>query len=131
MTSYRIGVKPHRRAAARLVAEIHRTFQQAYTEEHAKGLTQSKIAQTLGVNRSVINRQLRGTADMSAGRMAELAWALGRKAKFTLETVDLPAGSNATKPVGIIHLGTPQKTSSTNATTIMQSPVIVKENEPA
>ena len=75
--SYRTGVKGNRRAAARFVAKVHRTVQKAFDARKAAGLTQAAIAEQLDVHRSVINRQLNGNDDMSIGRVAEFAWAMG------------------------------------------------------
>lgn len=75
--SYRTGVKGNRRAAARFVAKAHRTVQKAFEVRKAAGLTQAAIAEQLDVHRSVINRQLNGNDDMSIGRVAEFAWAMG------------------------------------------------------
>ena len=36
------------------------------------------------VNRSVINRELKGFKDITLGRVAELAWAMGRQPKFLM-----------------------------------------------
>src|SRR6266545_2797197 len=45
-------------------------------------------------DRSVINRELRGKKDITLGRVAELAWAMGRIPFFDLPERKLPAGSN-------------------------------------
>jgi transcriptional regulator with XRE-family HTH domain len=58
---------------------VRRELQKALAEEAQKrGLTQSGLARAIGVNRSVISRELRGHKDLSLSRVAELAWALGR-----------------------------------------------------
>jgi Helix-turn-helix len=77
--SFQITISPSRRAAARFVIAVRRAIQKAYVEEQkAAGLTQTGIARALGVHRSVINRELRGKKDLTLGRVAELAWAMGR-----------------------------------------------------
>jgi len=86
MPSFRTTVTPSRRAAARFVQDVRRAIQEALAEEEARrGLTQSDIARAIGVHRSVINREIRGYKDMTLGRVAELAWAMGR-----MPAVDLP-----------------------------------------
>jgi plasmid maintenance system antidote protein VapI len=85
MTSFRITISPTRRAAARFVTHVRRSLQQALVEENRRhGLTQSDIARELDVHRSVINRELRGEKDITLGRVAEIAFALGRKPVFAL-----------------------------------------------
>lgn len=95
MTSFQITVSPSRRAAARFIAHVRRELQKALvTAASRSGISQSDVARTIGVHRSVINRELRGQKDISLGRVAELAQALGYKPIFKLEEVVLPAGSN-------------------------------------
>lgn len=95
MTSFQISITPSRRAAARFIGKVRREILKALAEESASvGLTQSDIARTIGVHRSVINRELRGYKDISVGRIAELAFALGRKPDFALAKVQVPAGTN-------------------------------------
>jgi len=90
MPSYRITVSPSKRAAGRFVYGVRRAIQKAFAEEQSKrGLTQTAIARALGIHRSVINRELRGKKDITLGRVAELAWAMGRKPHFDfLEPVE-------------------------------------------
>lgn len=129
MKPYRTGVKPHRRAAAKFIAEIHREVQKAYEEESVNGVNQSKIASILGVNRSVISRQLRGQSDMSSGRIAELAWVLGRKAKITLEKSPAPGdGCNVLEQQTIVRMENAPKVAVTNSTR-MAVTAVVSERE--
>ena len=93
MTSFRLSVTPHRRAAARFIDNVHRRLLKAYAD--SPDVTQTAIANTLGVHRSVINRQMRGRKDMSLGRVAELAHLLGYEAEFEMTKPNLPDGSNA------------------------------------
>jgi transcriptional regulator with XRE-family HTH domain len=99
MPSFRISISPSRRAAARFVTGVRRSILQALEEEEKKrGLKQSDIAREIGVHRSVINRELRGKKDIGLGRIAELAFALGRVPKLDLSDAALPATSNLPSP---------------------------------
>lgn len=82
MASLRTLVSPNRRAAARLVGQTRRRLQKALAER--PNVKRTKIADALGVHRSVITKQFNGSQDMSIGRAAELAWALGYEAEFVL-----------------------------------------------
>lgn len=93
MTSFQLSVTPHRRAAVRFIDKVHRGLRKAYAD--SPHVTQTAIANTLGVHRSVINRQMRGRKDMSLGRVAELAFLLGYEAEFELMKPTPPDGSNA------------------------------------
>ena len=95
MPSFRISVTPSRRAAGRFVTRVRRAIQKALAEEQSKsGINQSAIARAIGVHRSVINREIRGQKDLTLGRVAELAWALGRKPIFELPEIGISAGAN-------------------------------------
>ena len=99
MPSFRISISPSRRAAARFVTGVRRRILKALEEEAKKsGLKQTDIARAIGVHRSVINRELRGKKDLTLGRVAELAWAMGRVPSFDLPEQRLPAGSNLSLP---------------------------------
>jgi len=102
MPSFRISVSPSRRAAARFVIQVRRAFQKAFVEENKKrGLTQSAIAREIGVHRSVINRELTGRKDITAGRIGELAHAMGRVAVFGLPEASAYVGMIPIKSVTV------------------------------
>lgn len=84
--SYRIGITPNRRAATRFVGQVVRSIQKAFAD--TPDVSQAEVARRLGVDRSLINRQLRGSQDMSLGRVAEIAWALGYSLGLVLEKID-------------------------------------------
>ena len=95
MPSFQISITPKQRAAGRFVSLVRRAIQKALAEETAKrGLTQSDVARAIGVNRSVISREIRGHKDLTLSRVAELAWALGRKPVFDLQEVVVSATAN-------------------------------------
>jgi len=88
MTSFQTGVTPQRRAASRYVAQVRRALQQTLVDEQRlRGLTQSRIARDIGVHRSIVSRELRGDMDLTHGRVAELAWAMGYRPRLVLEEI--------------------------------------------
>ena len=94
MSSFQVTITPSKRAAGRVISRARRVIQRALAEEaHRHGLTQSDLARALGINRSVINREIQGTSDITLGRVGELAWALGRRATITLGALPIhPSG---------------------------------------
>lgn len=79
MPSFQTSITPSRREAGRFINRVRRSVQKTLAEENKKrGLTQSDIARTIGVHRSVINREINGYKDITLGRVAELAFAMGR-----------------------------------------------------
>jgi plasmid maintenance system antidote protein VapI len=95
MPSFQISITPSRRVAARFVTGVRRKILGALEQENSqRGLKQTDIARAIGVHRSVINRELRGKKDLTLGRVAELAWAMGRTPSFELPETVVQSGSN-------------------------------------
>lgn len=95
MTSFQIAISPSRRAAGRFISHVRRSLQRALVEEgEVGGINQSRVADAIGVHRSVISRELNGRQDITLGRVAELAWALGREVEFNLVRPEQAEGSN-------------------------------------
>jgi transcriptional regulator with XRE-family HTH domain len=93
--SYRLSIDPKNRKVSRFLGRVRREIQKAFEEEKsARGLTQAEIARILGTDRSVINRQLLGTENLTLKRVGEFAWVLGRELDFSLIKPSLPTGSN-------------------------------------
>lgn len=82
MVSFRLGLTRHRKAAARFVADVRYQLQRALAD--TPEISQTDIAETIGVHRSVISRQLRGMQDLSISRVAEIADVLGFDIVFDL-----------------------------------------------
>jgi hypothetical protein len=99
MPSFRTSLTPHKRAAARFVVGVRRALLKGLADENRHtGVTQTSIAQSLGVHRSVINRELRGSSNMTLGKVAELACAMGFEPHFELRRPAQKAGQNTPIP---------------------------------
>lgn len=95
MTSFQIAISPSRRAAGRFISHVRRSLQRALVEENElTGVNQSGVAAAIGVHRSVISRELNGRQDITLGRIAEIAWALGRDIEFELVRPEQRHGCN-------------------------------------
>lgn len=109
MTSFRLEVDPKERATGRFFARVIDELQRAVAaEKRERKLTQQKIAEILGVNRSVVNRRISGKDNLTVKSLAETAWALGYEPRFELVESKPSAGSN-------IMFAPPVATSSGNA----------------
>jgi transcriptional regulator with XRE-family HTH domain len=85
MSSFQITITPSERASGRFISRVRRAIQKALAEEtQRRGITQSDIARAIGINRSVVSREIRGHKDLTLGRVGQLAWALGRVPSFEL-----------------------------------------------
>ena len=85
MTSFQFGIDERNLTVSLMVHRIRDRLQRALLEEkQEQKFTQAQLARKLGVDRSVINRQLSGRENISVKRLAEFAWALGREIRFEL-----------------------------------------------
>lgn len=84
--SFRILSDPRQRFASRFIARVRDELMRALmVEKSQRGLTQAELARKLGVNRSVINKELSGKANLTLRRVAELAWALDCEVSFSMD----------------------------------------------
>lgn len=70
--SYRLKIDPKSRKSARFISLLQKKIQEALV---ASGMTQQEVAEKLGVDRSVVNRRLKGRANLTARSIAEFAYA--------------------------------------------------------
>jgi transcriptional regulator with XRE-family HTH domain len=85
MTSFRLKIDPKERYVSRFFGQVERAFQSAFVEaKKDRKLTQQKIAELLGVDRSVINRRLLRRENMTERTLAEMAWAMDHEIDFKL-----------------------------------------------
>ena len=84
--SYELKINAKDRAAAQFIGAVRKALlRAAFSEKQKSGVTQQSIAKKLEVNRSVINRMLRGESNLTLRSVGELAWALGLEPEFMLE----------------------------------------------
>ena len=94
MTFFRFEINARSRTAGRFMGRVRRELLRAVTEEKRAGLTQQELARRLESERSNINRQLSGEAEITLRSLADLAWALDREIRFELRRPDDAAGQN-------------------------------------
>ena len=81
--SYQMRISPRDRQSGRFIHRVHKEIQSNFLKS---GMTQQQLATKLGVNRSIVNRQLVGTGNLTLRSISDLAWAMGRRA--TLQFYD-------------------------------------------
>ena len=82
-------VSPKDTAAAIFMGSNHRSLAKAFLEaKRTRGLTQKKVADALGVNKSVISRALKGQNNLTERTLAELCWAIGVEPELTLKSIE-------------------------------------------
>jgi transcriptional regulator with XRE-family HTH domain len=78
--SYRLRLDAKSIKSARFISRLQKTIQSALAES---GLTQQQVAERIGVDRSVVNRRLKGKANLTARSIAEFAYAFDRDVMVT------------------------------------------------
>ncbi|WP_299984911.1 helix-turn-helix transcriptional regulator [uncultured Ruegeria sp.] len=90
--SYQPKIDPKSRKAARFISQLQKKVQKALIDS---GKTQQQVADILGVDRSVVNRRLKGHANLTARSIAEFAYAFGKDIEIDfVEKNAREAGSN-------------------------------------
>ena len=90
MTSFVFDIDDKSMAVALAIGHVRTELQNAFlAEKKTSKITQQQIATKIGVNRSVINRQLMGMENLTYRSIAELAWAMGYEPDFSLHQVEL------------------------------------------
>lgn len=116
MSSFQITVSPNRRAAARFIGRVRRDLIKAVTRKKAtEGISQSEIARRIDVHRSVISRELRGYNDLTLGRVAELAWALGLEPSFELKDIVPEQRNEFSAPTSMLTFGSTSRAATSTA----------------
>lgn len=110
--SFLLNMTQARLEGVDLLYRVREMLVEALLIEKKKGrCSQTQIAEALGVDRSVINKQLNGAADMHITRAGEIAHLLGRTLKVSLS-------DNPLDEVGRNHRGPEIETSAPQARTI-------------
>lgn len=78
-----------------LASQVESQLRDAYARKYETGeITQSSLAEKLGVNRSVVHRRLMGHANMRIDTIADMVWALGQEIEVRIYEPDGHALSN-------------------------------------
>lgn len=86
------------RIASRFLAQVHAEIANAaISAKTENGLTQKKVAEELGVDKSVISRILKGLGNPTIRTIGELTAVLGYRPELVLHKVGTTTGSNSYK----------------------------------
>jgi plasmid maintenance system antidote protein VapI len=113
--SYELKINEKDRTAARFINSVRKKlFMAVFDAAGHKRTSQQAIATRLGINRSVVNRMLRG-GNLTLRSVAELAWALGKTPQFSLEDEEsLASGKNWVREAASTPLNLPKEAKYTN-----------------
>jgi predicted XRE-type DNA-binding protein len=77
LPSFRTKVSARRGVYLALSAQVERQLREAYARKFETGqVTQSSIADKLGIDRSAVHRRLAGRTNMTLETLADMVWAL-------------------------------------------------------
>ena len=105
MASYHFDIGSRAQKAGRFIARVRDELLRVLSEKKKEGLTQQALAQRLGVNRSVINRQLSGESNLTLRSLAEIAWAMDMELSFELRHPEIAPGRNEPLTTSTINHG--------------------------
>jgi transcriptional regulator with XRE-family HTH domain len=95
VTSFHFDIGERARHAGRFIGRVRGELLRALAEKKAKaGLPQQVLAEKIGVERSLINRQLAGESNLTLRSLADLAWAMDMEISFELKKPVAKAGQN-------------------------------------
>ena len=101
MRSFRHQTENRRAIYLQLAGSIESQLRQAYAKRHdLDRITQTQIADQLGVNRSAVNRRLTGGSNMTTETIADMVWALGHCIKVEIfDPSETPTNGTTIVPV--------------------------------
>ena len=89
--SYQLRIDKRSLKVAKFISRLQSAIQAALIET---GMTQQEVAEKLGVDRSVVNRRLKGKANLTARSIADFAYALDRDIKIDFVNSVRPEKTN-------------------------------------
>lgn len=95
MTSFHFDIGSRARHAGRFIGRVRGELLKALSQRKSEShLPQQVLAERLGIERSLINRQLSGEANLTLRSLADLAWAMDMEISFALKAPETNAGQN-------------------------------------
>jgi transcriptional regulator with XRE-family HTH domain len=89
--SYQLKIDKRSLKVAKFISRLQSAIQAALADS---GMTQQEVAEKLGVDRSVVNRRLKGKANLTARSIADFAFALERDIKVEFVDLGRPESAN-------------------------------------
>jgi transcriptional regulator with XRE-family HTH domain len=106
VTCFHFDIGSRARHAGRFIGRVKGELLRALAEKKAKaGFPQQSLAEKLGIERSLINRQLSGETNLSLRSLADLAWAMDMEISFELKKPMARAGQNQPMTTSTVQHG--------------------------
>jgi hypothetical protein len=95
VTSFHFDIGSRARHAGRFIGRVRGELLKALSARKGQGhLPQQALAEKLGIERSLINRQFAGETNLTLRSLADLAWAMDMEISFELKEAATKAGQN-------------------------------------
>jgi plasmid maintenance system antidote protein VapI len=91
---YELTEEERRVYNARFLMETWTALVQAFRVREAQGATRQALADTLGVDKSVISRRLNGSSNLTLEVVSEMARAMGYRPELRLESYESLSSGN-------------------------------------
>jgi len=106
VTCFHFDIGARARHAGRFIGRVRNELLRALSERKSENaFSQQALARKLGVDRSVINRQLSGEDSLTLRSVAELAWAMGMEISFELKPPAAKSGQNQPMTTSTVQHG--------------------------
>ena len=95
MPSFEYELDKKSEVGSDFITRVNEELQRALvTEKQARKITQQEIADTLEINRSVVNRRFMGLENLTVRSIAETLWAIGWEPLFKVKKIAPQDGEN-------------------------------------
>lgn len=121
--SYQLKIDRKSQKVAKFISQLQRKIQ---AELIASGMTQQEVAELLGVGRSVINRRLKGGANLTARSIAEFAYAFDKEINLDFVEKDRKGGQNYSASTDTIFDIQGKENASTTGSPQPNTPFIIE-----
>ena len=99
MKSFSLNMSAKDRATGRFKSRVNRALMTAaITAKREKGLTQSQIADRMGVDKPTLSRIINGRGNLTLKTIGEVCWALGLRADITFSEIQHEGSDRAKRP---------------------------------
>lgn len=99
MKLFSLNMSPKERATGRFKSRVNRTLVRAVIEaKREKKLTQSQIADQMGVDKSTFSRIINGRGNLTLKTIGDVSWVLGLRPDITFSKIQHDSADGANHP---------------------------------
>lgn len=111
MKSFSLNMSAKDRATGRFKSRVNRALVEAVIRaKREKGLTQSQIADRMGVDKSTLSQIVNGRGNLTLRTIGEISWAVGQRPDITFSKIQPASVVRATHPPTPVKTGNEAET---------------------